>query len=133
MIAALFLIGMSFSCKLGAVVAAMPSPIIGGAYIALFGIIGALGIQILAKADLNSQRNIMIVGFTILMGLGVGSWMSGFAQSNPNLWGSTGFPKIAWDIVVAVCSSKMAIGAICALLLDNLIPGTPEERGIKIA
>ncbi|NUM35158.1 MAG: purine/pyrimidine permease [Candidatus Brocadiae bacterium] len=131
MIAALILILMSFSMKLAAIIAAMPSPIIGGAYIALFGIIGALGIQILAKADLNSQRNVMIVGFTILMGLGVGSWMSGFAKDNPNLWGTTGFSKILWDIVVAVCSSKMAVGAICALVLDNMIPGSPQERGIK--
>jgi len=131
MIAALILILMSFSNKLGAVIAAMPSPIIGGAYIALFGIIGALGIQVLAKADLNSQRNVMIVGFAILMGLGVGSWMSGFGPKNPDLWGKTGYTKVLWDIVVAVCSSKMAVGAICALLLDNLIPGTPEERGIK--
>lgn len=131
MIAALFLILMSFSSKLGSVIAVMPSPIIGGAYIALFGIIGALGIQILARADLNSQRNVMIVGFTILMGLGVGSWMSGFAKSNPDLWGTTGYGKVLWDIIVAVCSSKMAVGAICALVLDNLIPGTPQERGIR--
>lgn len=131
MIGAILLILMSLFRKLSAVIAVMPSPVIGGAYIALFGIIGALGIQILSRADLNSQRNIMIVGFSILMGLGVGSWMDGFGRANPNLWGDTGARKVMWDIVVAVCSSKMAVGAICALILDNFIPGTPEERGIK--
>ena len=131
MIAACMLILMSFFKKLSVVVASMPSPIIGGAYIALFGIIGALGIQILAKADLNSQRNLTIIGFTILMGMGVGGWMSVFGPKNPDLWGKEGFGKVLWDIVAAIFSSKMAVGAICALVLDNLIPGTPEERGIQ--
>lgn len=131
LIGAIILLAMGMFRKFSAVIASMPSPIIGGAYIALFGIIGALGIQILARADLNSQRNIMIVGFSILMGLGVGSWMGNFGPANAKLWGETGAGKVCWDITVAVLSSKMAVGAIAALLLDNLIPGTPEERGIK--
>lgn len=130
-IAAIILILMSFFGKLSAVIASMPSPVIGGAYIALFGLIGALGLQILSRADLNSQRNLMIVGFTFLMGTGVGTWMSGFGPKNPSLLGEAGAGKVFWDIIVAVFSSKMAVGAICALILDNLIPGTPEERGIK--
>ncbi len=129
--AAAILLVMSFLGKLSGIIASVPSPIIGGLYIALFGLIGALGIQILSKADLNSQRNLMIIGFSILMGLGVGSWMAKFGPENRNLFGESGTYKYIWDIVVAVLSSKMAVGAMCALILDNTIPGTAKERGIE--
>jgi len=137
LIGAFVLIILSFIGKLGALIATMPSPIIGGAYIALFGIIGGLGIQVLTKCDLRSQRNIMIIGFFFLMGFGVGCWMGGycgvrFYAKNPTLWGSTGLGKILWDITSAVLSTHMAVGAFCGLLLDNIIPGTDDERGLKI-
>ena len=127
---AAILIVLSFFSKLGAVVATMPAPIIGGAYIALFGVIGALGIQILTRADMTSHRNIMIVGFSFLMGLGIGRWMPGFYLANPNCFGAGCIAVLCWDIIAAVFSTPMAVGGLSALILDNLLPGTPEERGI---
>ncbi len=124
---------MSSFSKLGAIIATMPSPIIGGAYIALFGVIGALGIQTLSKCDLQSKRNLMIIGFTFLMGLGVGKWMPNFYKLNPCLLGEFGTAKICWDIIGAVLSTPMAVGAVCAILLDNIIPGTNAERGLDCA
>ena len=55
--------------------ATLPAPIIGGCYIALFGTIGALGIQALTRADMQKQRNVMIVGFSFLMALGLPGWV----------------------------------------------------------
>ena len=74
-IGAILLIVMSFIGKLGALVATMPSPVIGGAYITLFGTIGALGIQNLMRADMGSQRNVLIVGFAFLMSQGLPAWV----------------------------------------------------------
>jgi hypothetical protein len=34
------------------------------------------------------------------------------------------------DIVVSIGSSGIATAAVLGLLLDNLIPGTPGERGL---
>lgn len=129
MIAAIILIIFSLIGKLGALIATMPPAVIGGAYIALFGMIGALGIQIVSKADLKSQRNIMIIGFSFLMGLGVGNYAS---KLPTDLWGKTGILKICFDIIRAVLSTHMAVGGITGLLLDNIIPGTNEERGINL-
>ena len=67
---AVILICLSLIGKLGALIATMPTPVIGGAYITLFGTIGALGIQNLMRADMGSQRNVLIVGFSFLMALG---------------------------------------------------------------
>ena len=38
----------------------------------------------------------------------------------------------AWlaDILTALGKTGMAVGALIALVLDNTIPGTPEERGL---
>ena len=72
---AIILILMSTFGKLGALVATIPTPIIGGAYISLFGVIGALGIQTLMRADMGSQRNVLIVGFAFFMGLGLPGWV----------------------------------------------------------
>lgn len=120
---AVILIVMSLLRKFGTLVATIPSPVIGGAYVALFGIIGALGIQILARADLRSQRNLTIVGLAFLLGLGVPPWI----QQNALAFD----PRWLADILNAILRTGMAVGGVVALVLDNLLPGTPEERGIR--
>jgi len=126
---AVILILLSFVSKLGALIATMPSPIIGGAYIALFGTIGALGIQILMRADMGSQRNVLIVGFAFLMALGLPGW----AENNQDLFMNPEYGVVLSTIggmVWAVLKTHMAVAGICAAICDSLIPGTPEERGI---
>lgn len=130
---AVLLIGMSMLGKLGALVATMPTPVIGGAYIALFGTIGALGIQVLMRADLGSQRNILIVGFAFLMAMGLPGWV-----------GQESVQKVFTDpvrgeilstlggMVWAILKTPMAVAGICAAICDSLVPGTDEERGIGV-
>ena len=129
-VGAILLICMSFIGKLGALVATMPAPIIGGAYITLFGAIGAMGIQVLMRADMTSQRNVLIVGFAFLMALGLPGWV----EQNQEL-----FTSGAWHPVLqtlggmawAILKTPMAVAGLCAAVCDSLIPGTDEERGIK--
>jgi len=121
---AVILLVMSLIGKLGALIATIPTPIIGGCYIALFGIIGALGIQALMRADMNSQRNVMIVGFAFLMALGLPSWVG----EHKDLFFSLG---IIGEIVWAIGNTAMAVAGISACILDNLIPGSQKERGFQ--
>jgi xanthine/uracil permease len=125
MIGAVILIVMSFIGKLGALVATMPNPVIGGAYITLFGTIGALGIQNLMRADIGSQRNILIVGFAFLMSQGLPAWVG----ENQAVFTSY-LGEVTGKTVWAILNTQMAVAAICAILCDSVIPGTPEERGI---
>ena len=130
---AVILIGMSLLGKLGALVATMPTPVIGGAYIALFGTIGALGIQVLLRADMSSQRNVLIVGFAFLMALGVPQWVDQepvkLMFTNPeNGEVLSTLGGMAW----AILKTPMAVAGICAAICDSLVPGTDEERGIGV-
>ena len=123
-VGAILLIGMSMVGKFGALVATLPAPIIGGCYIALFGTIGALGIQALTRADMQKQRNVMIVGFSFLMALGLPGWV----EAQKELFFGWGIPgQILW----AIGKTSMAVAGVSACLLDNLIPGTREERGFR--
>ncbi|MCF7935109.1 MAG: purine/pyrimidine permease [Synergistales bacterium] len=122
---AVLLIMMSMVGKLGALVATVPTPVIGGAYIALFGTIGALGIQVLTRADMGSQRNILIVGFSFLMALGLPGWAT---EQKAYFFGI----GVAGQVVWALMSTPMAVAGICAAFWDSIVPGTPEERGIGV-
>ena len=122
---AVLLIIMSMIGKLGALISTVPSPVIGGAYIALFGIIGALGIQVLMRADMGSQRNVLIVGFAFLMALGLPGW----AESQQEAFFNFGIPG---QMIWAILKTPMAVAGICAAFWDSIVPGTPEERGIGV-
>lgn len=119
------LILLGFVTKIGAVIATIPAPIVGGVYMALFGLIAGVGLSNLTRADMDSQRNLLIVGFILFMGLAVPSYVSGLPLEY-SLFG------IGWltDLVTSVGGSGIAVGAVLGLLLDNLMPGTDEERGI---
>ena len=125
-IGAVILIFLSLIGKLGALVATMPSPVIGGAYITLFGTIGALGIQNLMRADMGSQRNVLIVGFAFLMAMGLPGWVEG----NKALFTTGMLGEGIGGTVWAILKTPMAVAGLCAGVCDNLVPGTREERGL---
>ncbi len=54
---------------LGRVVAAVPSPVLGGAGIVLFGSVAASGIRTLAKVDYRGNMNLVIVATSIGIGM----------------------------------------------------------------
>jgi xanthine/uracil permease len=128
---AVLLIGLSLLGKVGALVATLPAPVIGGAYIALFGTIGALGIQVLLRADMSSQRNVLIVGFAFLMAMGVPGWVDQESIRDAFMNPSRGETlSTLGGMFWAILKTPMAVAGICATVCDSLIPGTDRERGI---
>ena len=55
--------------KFGALFVSIPDPIVGGVLMVMFGMIASVGISSLQFADMNSARNLFIVGFSIVFGL----------------------------------------------------------------
>lgn len=70
--AALFAIMLAFVAKFGVLLQTIPSPVMGGILILLFGSIAAVGLNTLVKAkvDLAQQRNLVIVSTTLVFGIG---------------------------------------------------------------
>lgn len=54
---------------MGRVVAAIPTPVLGGAGLVLFGSVAASGIRALAKVDYNQQKNLVIVATALAVGM----------------------------------------------------------------
>ncbi|CEI28319.1 Xanthine/uracil permease [Propionibacterium freudenreichii] len=55
--------------KAGAIVDAIPTPVIGGASLAMFASVAVVGIQTLGKADMHDNRNAVIVSTSIGLAL----------------------------------------------------------------
>ena len=110
--------------KFGALFTTIPSPIVGGMYCAMFGMIASVGMSNLQFVDLNSARNLFIIGFAFFMGLSVPEYFS----QNPLVFADSS--KWLADILNTLGSTGMAVGAFVALFLDNTIPGTDAERGL---
>jgi uracil-xanthine permease len=129
-VAAFVLLGLGLMSKFGAVVATIPGPLVGGLYCALFGLIAAVGIQQLSKADLYSQRTLFIAGFSLFMGLSVPKWFAGSIYGNGTTVVTEALGGTFASVIISLGSTGMGVAAILGLLMDNLIPGTPKERGI---
>ncbi|SRR5579875_612769 len=59
-----FLILMSLVPKLGAIIALMPAPVLGGALIFMFGMIASVGVQIIGKS-MNTRRDMILFAASI--------------------------------------------------------------------
>ncbi len=57
--------------KAGALATVIPDPVLGGAMIVMFGIVGVQGIQILHKVDFTDNGNILVASVSVGLGLGV--------------------------------------------------------------
>ncbi|MEE2887147.1 MAG: solute carrier family 23 protein [Planctomycetota bacterium] len=119
--------------KFGGLFTTIPGPIVGGMYCVMFGMIAGVGISNLQFVDLNSVRNLFILGFALFMGLSVPAYMA----SGPISFKPPAEPDTL-DILLGLCldtlktlgQTGMAVGALTAFVLDNLVPGTDEERGL---
>uniref|UniRef100_A0A8C5WJ02 Solute carrier family 23 member 1-like n=1 Tax=Leptobrachium leishanense TaxID=445787 RepID=A0A8C5WJ02_9ANUR len=115
---------MGVFSKIGAVFATIPTPVIGGMFLVMFGIIAAVGISNLQFADMNSSRNIFIVGFSIFSGLTIPNWVNNNAELM-----QTGIIQLD-QVILVLLTTGMFVGGFFGFFLDNTIPGTKEERGI---
>lgn len=70
--AAVIAIGLSFVAPFAALISTIPSAVLGGMSIILFGVIGSNGLRILIdnQVDFNSQRNLIIASTMLVLGLG---------------------------------------------------------------
>lgn len=99
--------------KIGALITVMPSPVLGGATIALFGMVATSGMKIAIKGGLT-DRKVFILSISLALGLGV--IMKPSAVSQLPEWLST------------LLSSGILVGAVVSFLLNLLLPRDEGEK-----
>ncbi|XP_071670985.1 solute carrier family 23 member 1 isoform X2 [Patagioenas fasciata] len=110
--------------KFTALFASLPDPILGGMFCTLFGMITAVGLSNLQFVDMNSSRNLFVLGFAMFFGLTLPNYL----DSHPKAI-NTGVPQLD-QILTVLLTTEMFVGGTIAFILDNTIPGTQEERGL---
>lgn len=110
-----FMILIGLVPKAGALVAAVPHPVLGGAALAMFATVAVVGIQTLSRVDFRDHRNVVVVG----SGLGVAL----FVTVQPDV--ARALPQ--WAGIVL--GSGITAGSVVAIGLNLLFFHTGRRRG----
>ncbi|MDY2986791.1 MAG: solute carrier family 23 protein [Peptoniphilus sp.] len=110
---AFVLMASAFLPKVGMLFNIMPNSVLGGAVITVFSMIMINGIKMITKAGF-SDRNIIVLGITFGLGLGLGSHPEALVGLPPM------FQFIFKDTVACVC--------IISILANIIFPPTKEDK-----
>ncbi|XP_067625481.1 solute carrier family 23 member 2 [Eurosta solidaginis] len=122
--AALIMIVQGVIGKFGAVFIMIPDSVVGGIFCVMFGMIIAFGLSTLQYVDLRSARNLYIIGLSIFFPMVLCKWM----QQHP---GSINTGNETIDSTLSVLlGTTILVGGLLGCFLDNVIPGSDEERGL---
>ena len=101
-IAAVYAIILAFIGKFGVILQTIPTPVMGGISIILFGMIASVGMRTLieAKLDFSHSRNLIISSLILVLGIGI---------DNMVIWRT-------------VSLSGLAIAALCGVILNKIFP-----------
>ena len=101
-IAAVYAIILSVIGKFGAILQTIPTPVMGGISVILFGMISSVGVRTLIEAeiDFSHSRNLLIASLIFVLGIAIG---------NVTLWGS-------------ISLSGLAVAAIVGVVLNKILP-----------
>ncbi|KAK9531800.1 hypothetical protein VZT92_011205 [Zoarces viviparus] len=124
LVSGVFMILMGVLGKIGAIFTTIPTPVMGGMFLIMFGVITAAGISNLQSTDMNSSRNIFVFGFSMFSALVIPN----FLMKNPDVL-QTGVKEVD-QVLRILLTTNMFVGGVLGFFLDNTIPGTKRERGL---
>lgn len=116
--AGVFMIVLGLLPKAGSLVAAIPHPVLGGAAISMFGMVAAVGIQILGKVDLREERNALILAVSLAAAL-LPTTVAPFFDRLP-------------DDVQAVLDSGITLGGLTAITLNLFFNVFTRRKAMEI-
>lgn len=103
------LVGLGVFPKLGAIIAAIPSPVLGGVGILMFGMTISAGIQELKNTDFTNEKNILIISVSVAVGIVPMAFPAIFHTLPPSL-------KLIFD-------SGIFLGGFTAVVLNAMLNG----------
>jgi NCS2 family nucleobase:cation symporter-2 len=93
--------------KVGATIASMPFPVLGGGVIVMFGMVASAGLNVLSEVKMN-RRNMIIIAISLAVGLGL-NLVPNAVQHLPGIWKT-------------LATSAVAPTAFLAILLNQILP-----------
>ncbi|MTT33330.1 purine permease [Terrilactibacillus sp. BCM23-1] len=114
------LIVVGFIPKIGVITTIIPSAVLGGAMIAMFGMVVSAGIKMLSEIDFSKNENLLIIACSVGLGLGV--------TVQPQL-----FSKLPSYIQI-VTNNGVVAGALMAIILQiifNFNKSKLDEKDIN--
>ena len=124
-LAALFAICFSFSPKLAACISAIPTPVIGGISLVLYGMISAVGVRNVVEnqIDFSKSRNVIIAALILVLSIGI--TYSAAGALNFTLAIPTGLDSAGRLIyyMLPMSLSGLAIGSLAGIILNAILPG----------
>ena len=106
-VAGLIMIVCGLIPKIGAIIASMPLPVLGGGVIVMFGMVAAAGLNMLTEVKMN-RRNMIIIAVSLAAGLGL-NLVPSAVQYLPG-------------VVKTLATSAVAPTAIVAIVLNLVLP-----------
>lgn len=103
--------------KMGALTTVIPTSVLGGAMIAMFGMVIAAGIKMLSQVDFARQENLLVIACSVGLGLGV--------TVVPDV-----FLKLPESLQI-LTSNGIVAGSISAIFLNILFNMIPSKRSIN--
>ena len=107
-IGAVVLVALSLLPQVAAVLAAIPPAVLGGGVLVLFGMVVAIGIQLLSKDGLDT-RALLIVALSVGLGRGIAAAPDALDRVSGD-WG-------------ALFDSGIVVAAVLAVVLNLVLPG----------
>ncbi|MFJ8355189.1 xanthine permease PbuX [Bacillus paramycoides] len=111
------LIALGFIPKIAAITTIIPKSVLGGAMLAMFGMVMAYGIKMLSSVDFGKQENLLIVACSVGIGLGVTVVPTLFSQLPESI-------RILTD-------NGIVLGSASAVLL-NIVFNMVPQRKVKV-
>ncbi|HDR7513265.1 xanthine permease PbuX [Bacillus mobilis] len=108
------LIILGFIPKIAAITTIIPKSVLGGAMLAMFGMVMAYGIKMLSSVDFGRQENLLIVACSVGIGLGVTVVPTLFSQLPENI-------RILTD-------NGIVLGSASAVLLNIVFNMVPQRK-----
>ncbi len=100
--------------KLGALANIIPLPVLGGAMIAMFGMVMAYGVSILGNINFKSQNNLLIIAVSVGLGAGISAVPQAFKGLGE---------QFAW-----LTQNGIVLGAISAIILNFFFNGIKYKQ-----
>ncbi|MDX0566376.1 purine permease [Sinorhizobium medicae] len=119
----LFLVTLGLLPVMGRIVAAVPSSVLGGAGIVLFGTVAASGIRTLSKVDYVNNMNLVIVATSIGFGM--------IPITSPTFYEH--FPAWVETIFHSGISSAALMAISLNLIFNHMTAGNSDQQSVFVA